>query len=203
MAVFVGNGLEFYDFLTFSYFAVFIARTFYPEDSGPAALLATLAIFGAGFITRPIGAIFLVWLGDTIGRKPVMIIPGILLVMAIFPCFWIIDHYRNVYALYGAETVMVILAGISSVPVIVTITEQLPASIRSGAVATIYAFAISIFGGSTQFMIKWLITVTGDPLAPAYYWTGAGIIGLIAMALVAESAPIKQKAKQAAATQLS
>src|SRR5262249_13644495 len=31
VAVFVGNGLEFYDFLTFSYFAVYISRTFYPS----------------------------------------------------------------------------------------------------------------------------------------------------------------------------
>ena len=67
-------------------------------------------------------------------------------------------------------------------------SSAVPARIRSGAVATIYAFAISIFGGSTQFVIKLLIDRTGDPLAPAYYWTGAAIVGLIAMALVRESA---------------
>jgi len=134
-------------------------------------------------------------LSDRFGRKPVMIIPGALLLVSIFPCFWIIDHFKNVWALYGAETVMVIFASLSSVPVIVTITESLPKNIRSGAVATIYAFAISIFGGSTQFMITWLIKTTGNPLAPAYYWTGAAAIGLVAMALVKESAPIKTKAK--------
>ena len=32
-----------------------------------------------------------------------------------------------------------------------------------------------------------------NPLAPAYYWTGAAFIGLIAMILVTESAPIKQR----------
>ena len=53
MAVFLGNGLEFYDFLTFSYFAVYIARTFYPGDSPTAGLLATLATFGAGFLNSP------------------------------------------------------------------------------------------------------------------------------------------------------
>ena len=71
-----------------------------------------------------------------IGRKPVMIIPGVLLVLSIFPGFWAIDHFRNVWALYGAEAVIVILAALSAMPVIITITEQLPASIRSGAVAT-------------------------------------------------------------------
>src|SRR5205085_222715 len=87
---------------------------------------------------------------------------------------------------------MVTFAAISSVPVIVTITETLPPHIRSGAVATIYAFAISIFGGSTQFVIKLLIDRTHNPLAPAYYWTGAAVLGLVAMILVTESAPAKQ-----------
>jgi hypothetical protein len=88
---------------------------------------------------------------------------------------------------------MAMFAAVSSVPVIVTITETLPPQIRSGAVATIYAFAISIFGGSTQFVIKLLIDRTGNPMAPAYYWTGAAIVGLVAMILVAESAPTKQR----------
>jgi MHS family citrate/tricarballylate:H+ symporter-like MFS transporter len=408
MAVFIGNGLEFYDFLTFAYFAVYISRTFYPNGSPSAALLATLATFGAGFLTRPIGAIVIGrmgdrigrkpamlmsftlmgvaivglaltpsyavigaaapvlvllfrllqgfalggevgpttafmaeaapphrrglylsmqyatqdaailvaglvgttlaatlsaqqlqdwgwrlalilgaaiipfgimlrntlpetmgqhhpeedaapvdatsrrpylpiivfglmmltagtigsytlsymttyaldtlhlpatisfsliilnggvsmgfevlsgWLSDKFGRKPVMIIPGVLLVLAIFPCFWVIDHVRSLGALYGAEAVMAILASLSSVPVIVTITETLPPRIRSGAVAMIYAFAISIFGGSTQFVIKLLLNNTGNHLAPAYYWTGAAIMGLVAMSLVKESAPVKR-----------
>ena len=53
-----------------------------------------------------------------------------------------------------APRAFVILAALSATPVIITITETLPASIRSGAVAMIYALAISIFGGSTQFTIK-------------------------------------------------
>src|SRR5262245_15840487 len=83
MAVFVGNGLEFYDFLTFSYFAVYIARTFYPSESPGTGLLATLATFGAGFLTRPIGAIVIGGLGDRIGRKPAMLVSFSLMGIAI------------------------------------------------------------------------------------------------------------------------
>ncbi len=83
LAVFVGNGLEFYDFLTFSYFAVYISRAFYPGGNRSAALLATLATFGAGFLTRPIGAIVIGGMGDRIGRKPAMVFSFALMGVAI------------------------------------------------------------------------------------------------------------------------
>src|SRR5262245_10801872 len=82
-AVFIGNGLEFYDFLTFSYFAVYISRTFYPTGNPSTALLATLATFGAGFLTRPVGAVVIGGLGDRIGRKPAMIFSFTLMGVAI------------------------------------------------------------------------------------------------------------------------
>jgi len=154
--------------------------------------LSAAIAFGATIVNGAFSIISEVWSGwlaDRFGRKPTMLIPGALLLVSIFPGFWIIDHFRNVWGLYGAETVMVFLAGVSTVPAIVTLTESLPPAIRSGAVATIYAFAISIFGGSTQFVIKWLLIRTGDPLAPAYYWTAATLLALIAMAVVPETAP--------------
>jgi MFS family permease len=157
----------------------------------PATISFTLIIINGGvsMVFEALSG----WLSDRFGRKPVMIVPGILLVLSILPCFWVLSHWRGVWTMYGAEAVMAMFAAVSSVPVIVTITEQLPAHIRSGAVATIYAFAISIFGGSTQFVIKLLIDRTGNPLAPAWYWTGAAVMGLVAMILVTESAPGKRR----------
>src|SRR5580692_473077 len=72
-AVVIGNGLEYYDFVTFSFFAAQIGRTFFPSDTSATSLLASLATFGAGFLTRPLGAIVLGRLGDRIGRKPAML----------------------------------------------------------------------------------------------------------------------------------
>jgi len=154
--------------------------------------LATTVSFGFTVVNGLVLVLFDAlsgWLSDRYGRKPVMVIPATLLVIAILPCFWAIGRYESIWVLYAAQGLMVMLFALSVTPVIVTITESLPKSIRSGVVATVYAFAISIFGGSTQFVITWLLSVTGDPLAPAYLWFCAALVGLAAMLLVKESSP--------------
>lgn len=128
-------------------------------------------------------------LSDRLGRKPVMLVSGILLIIAIVPAFRLLVDLHTVATLYSAAIVLSILAGLYGPPIMVTISEALPKSIRSGTAGTVYALATSVFGGSTQFIVAWLIGRTGDPLAPAYYWTGALAIGLVAVALIRETAP--------------
>lgn len=65
----VGTLIEWYDFYIFGMLATIISKQFFPEDSGTSALLSTLAIFAAGFIVRPFGALVFGRLGDLIGRK--------------------------------------------------------------------------------------------------------------------------------------
>jgi MHS family citrate/tricarballylate:H+ symporter-like MFS transporter len=54
----VGNMLEFYDFITYSFFATEIGHAFFPTQSEYGSLMLSLATFGAGFVTRPIGGSF-------------------------------------------------------------------------------------------------------------------------------------------------
>jgi MFS family permease len=72
-AVVAGNALEFYDFLIFGFFAVQIGATFFPGKDATGSLLLTLATFGVGFLTRPLGGALIGPLGDRIGRKPAML----------------------------------------------------------------------------------------------------------------------------------
>ena len=65
----VGTLIEWYDFYIFGMLATIISVQFFPEGSGTSALLSTLAIFAAGFIVRPFGALVFGRLGDLIGRK--------------------------------------------------------------------------------------------------------------------------------------
>ncbi|MDA9443205.1 hypothetical protein XH98_29725 [Bradyrhizobium sp. CCBAU 51745] len=68
--------------------------------------------------------------------------------------------------------------------------ESLPRNIRGGAFATIYAFAIAIFGGTAQLVVTSLIYLTGSVLAPAWYMLFASAAGLFAMLMMPETAPL-------------
>lgn len=69
VAVVIGNWLEFYDFLVFTFFAVMIGDAFFPGSSQIGRLLGALATFGVGFVTRPLGAAFIGAYADRAGRR--------------------------------------------------------------------------------------------------------------------------------------
>ncbi|MDQ3688592.1 MAG: MHS family MFS transporter [Chloroflexota bacterium] len=64
-----GTTIEWYDFYLYGVLATLFASQFYPPGNEVAALLATLATFGAGFAVRPFGAVFFGRIGDLVGRK--------------------------------------------------------------------------------------------------------------------------------------
>ena len=72
-AVTAGNALEFYDFVTYAFFATQIGRALFPGDAS-SKLLLSLATFGVGFLTRPLGGIIIGRMADRRGRKPAMIL---------------------------------------------------------------------------------------------------------------------------------
>jgi MFS family permease len=65
----LGTMIEWYDFYIFGSLATVIAVKFFPGESPTAALLSTLATFGAGFAARPFGALVFGRIGDLVGRK--------------------------------------------------------------------------------------------------------------------------------------
>ena len=70
----IGNALEFYDFLTYAFFAIQIGHAFFPSGNAYASLMLSLATFGAGFVTRPLGALVIGAYADRVGRKPAMLL---------------------------------------------------------------------------------------------------------------------------------
>ncbi|WP_321913232.1 MULTISPECIES: MFS transporter [unclassified Paraburkholderia] len=73
-AAVTGNALEFYDFVIYAYFAVYIGHAFFPVGGQYGSLLLAAATFGVGFFTRPLGAVLIGAFADRAGRKPALIL---------------------------------------------------------------------------------------------------------------------------------
>jgi MFS family permease len=156
--------------------------------------LGTQLAFGASIVeglfdtcAAPIGGL----LSDRFGRKPVMLSGVGLLLVFVVPCFVAMSTWRSVPTVYAATALLSGLAGMMVASLLVTIAESLPQSVRSTVFGTLYALSVAVFGGFAQFNIKWLIDLTGNPVAPAWYLSAALVLGGAAMIMVPESAPCK------------
>jgi MFS family permease len=91
----VGTMIEWYDFYIFGMLAKTISTQFFPEGNATAALLSTLAIFAAGFIVRPFGALVFGRLGDMIGRKYTFLLTLILMGGSTF-LIGLVPNYKSI-----------------------------------------------------------------------------------------------------------
>ena len=65
----IGNGLEWFDFLIYGFFAAIISGVFFPAGNHAVSLMLTYATFGVGFVVRPFGGILLGLYADRAGRR--------------------------------------------------------------------------------------------------------------------------------------
>jgi MFS family permease len=83
IAATTGNALEFYDFVTFTFFAIQIGKVFFPSTDPFVSLMASLATFGIGFVSRPLGAWAIGIYADRHGRKPAMLLSMAMMGMSV------------------------------------------------------------------------------------------------------------------------
>jgi MFS family permease len=169
--------------------------TTYAQDSlhmAPNLAFGATVVLG---LTLMISDVMAGVLSDRFGRKRVMLSAVTLLVLLMVPGFMLMVERPSVTCVYAVTAALAVGESLATGPALITITELLPASIRSAGLGAIYAVAATVLGGSTQFMIKWLGDITGSKLAPAWYLTGALAIGAVAMVLVRETAPRRLRKK--------
>ncbi|MBS6059798.1 MAG: MFS transporter [Pantoea sp.] len=97
-----GNFLEQFDFFLFGFYATYIAHTFFPASSEFASLMMTFAVFGAGFLMRPIGAVVLGAYIDKVGRRKGLIVTLSIMAAGTF-LIVLIPSYQSIVSVYLAE----------------------------------------------------------------------------------------------------
>ena len=151
-AAVVGNALEWYDFIVFGFFAVVIAKLFFPASSQYASLLLTTATFGVGFFMRPVGGVVLGVYADRKGRKA-----ALLLVVGLMTIAIALIGFAPTYATIGVAA-----------PLIIVIARLLQGFSAGGEFASATSFLIETapagrrgFYGSWQMVGQGLAVLIG------------------------------------------
>ncbi|MCI8209791.1 citrate-proton symporter [Pseudomonas sp. S25] len=135
-----GNFLEMFDFMVYGFYATAIAKTFFPSDSAFASLMLSLATFGAGFLMRPLGAIFLGAYIDRHGRKK-----GLVVTLAMMAMGTVLIACVPGYATLGVAAPLLVLLG--------RLLQGFSAGVELGGVS-VYLAEIST-PGRKGFFVSW------------------------------------------------
>ncbi|WP_313625053.1 MFS transporter [Achromobacter sp.] len=130
-----------------------------------STLFASVVLGAIGFVLAP----FVGMLADRVGRKRVIFWSRAVTVCALLPCFeWLVSAPSSA-RLMTVIALLAVLLAMQTAPVITMLPELFPKAVRTTGMSVVYGLGISVFGGFAQFFVTWLLHVTGNPMAPAWY----------------------------------
>jgi len=143
---------------------------------------------GAGLTLLISAPLFGAW-SDSLGsRKTPIFVGRILLVCALLPAFWLFNRFPTLSVVIPVTVFMLLCYSMGSATEFALMSELFPRRVRVTGISVSYALAVTIFGGTAQFVVTALIRLTGNNLAPAFYVAVCLMISLIAVAKAKETA---------------
>ena len=166
------NAVGFYAVLT--YLPNYL-ETVLMYDPGQATIITNIVlVVYIGFI------FFSGHISDTFGRKKMLITACVGFIVCTVPAFMLLSSMNFVIILV-VELFMALLLTINDGTLSSYLNETFPTEVRFSGFAFSFNLANAIFGGSASYISFFLISLTGDNLAPAYYMVVISLIALVAM----------------------
>ena len=144
----------------------------------PSIALAATVVGG---LATAVFAVLGGWLSDLYGRRSIMLAPRLLTAVATVPSFLLLNAWPSTATLWLATVSLTALTAMSGAATLTAVPELLPPSVRAGGFGIAYGLGASLFGGTTQLVVTWLIGATGDPNAPAWYVTATTLVSIVAI----------------------
>ena len=166
--------------------------TYFSEQLGfsstASSLSSVFTLLLAMALIPPLGA-----LSDRVGRKPLLAASCVGFALLSYPLFLLMNQGNLVGAVLSHVALGALLAVFLSTT-IAALAELFPTRVRYGGFSIGYNISVAIFGGAAPFFATYLISLTGNPLSPAFYLIAAAIASLITVATISETArtPLKK-----------
>ena len=148
---------------------------------GAAGLSTTLTLLAAIALVPPLGL-----LSDRIGRKPLLVAGCAGYAVLSYPAFLLMNQGLFVVTT-GTHIVLGVLLAVYSSAFVATLTELFPPRVRYTGFAIGHNLAAALFGGVAPFLATYLIAITGNALAPAYYLLAATVATLVTLTTIRET----------------
>ncbi|MFQ6142352.1 MFS transporter [Streptomyces seoulensis] len=154
------------------------------RSSGSADLLVLIGMVWIVLLITFIGR-----LSDHVGRRPVYAVAAVAMIVLAVPSFLLIKMHGTWPPVLGVLILATLLAGFAA-PSAATLPALFPTAVRYAAMGIGFNFAVAAFGGTTPLVTAALVGATGNDLMPAYYLMAAGVIGLVTVKFLPESAQV-------------
>lgn len=165
------------------YFVLFIYMPSFMSSSLDFTLVQGLLVTGAALLLGSVTSLLAGRLSDRLGRRPMLAGSAFLMVIAGFPCYWLLTRGSVWTALAGTVVMALIFTGTFGV-IQTALTELFPTRYRTAAYGFGYNIGTAIFGGAAPALIAWLIGLTGSIWVPAVYLVVTSFIaGLTALSI--------------------
>jgi MFS family permease len=148
-----------------------------------------LSQFDVFVVTLCIGVSNFVWLpvmgalSDRVGRRPLLLGCTLLALLSAYPVLHWLVPAPDFGKLLGAELWLSFIYASYNGAMVVTLTEIMPADVRTTGFSLAYSLATTV-GGSSLAISQWLIHVTGNKAAPGLWMSFAALCGLVATLVV-------------------
>ncbi|MFF1490169.1 MFS transporter [Streptomyces sp. NPDC058319] len=160
------------------------------RSSSSADLLVLLGMVWIVLLITFIGR-----LSDHVGRRPVYGVAAAAMIVLAIPSFLLLKMHGTWPPIAGVLILSTLLACFAA-PSAATLPALFPTAVRYAAMGIGFNFAVATFGGTTPLVTAALVGATGDDLMPAYYLMLAGVIGLVTVKFLPESAQVPLSGSQ-------
>ncbi|ANF57082.1 MFS transporter [Halotalea alkalilenta] len=107
-------------------------------------------------------------------------------IVLVYPTFVLLADPATLWLAMISRLILVAAMGFNMTAGLLLIIEALPRPVRATGMAMTYALGVALFGGTAQFVVTWLLEVTGNPMSPAWYLIVMLLISLAAFATFRE-----------------
>jgi MHS family proline/betaine transporter-like MFS transporter len=175
------------NYMLTSYMPTYVTATM-PDMQGGKGVSETtsqilqIVVMAVALVTIPL----LGRLSDRIGRKPIVWVGAIGLIVLSFPAIMLI-RAQSGFTIFLGLMIMGLLLICFSATMPSTLPSLFPTQVRGGALSIAFNISVSLFGGTTSVVVGTLVSKTGDLNWPAYYLIATGLIGAVSIYFTQES----------------